>query len=149
MHRTMHEINKTNGNPSANGHTSEKRESMRKTNVTVCDIGKVSIRPLHNDSQTCKQIRAHIYNSKCNSIGEAQKFMTNVLSSFSPTITENNIKWFTTRIIFDENSLNIKRINLIADLSEEINTNMLTNHLKRVFGCEIGSNTRYHQNKQC
>lgn len=76
------------------------------------------------------------------------KFLSNILAMYSSVITENNIKWFTTKIVFDQATHHIKRINLIAELPEEIDTNSLTILMKRVFEFERGSNTRDQTDKR-
>lgn len=73
INNTMHEINKINdnnkhSNQNDNSGLSWKRETVRQSNVIACEIGKVSIRPLYNHQRTCKQIRIHVYDSKCDSI---------------------------------------------------------------------------------
>lgn len=150
----MHEINKINdnnkhSNQNDNSGPSWKRETVRQSNVIACEIGKVSIRPLYNHRRTCKQIRIHVYDSKCDSINYAQKYMANALGMYSSTISESNIKWFTTKIIFNGETRNIKRINLIADLTDDfIDAKALSIYMKRVFESEFGSSTREHTNNQ-
>lgn len=138
INHTLSEINKINDNRNFDDHSNQnsfsgKRSTNRRSNITASEIGKISTRPLHNGQPTCKQIRIHIYDSKCDSIGVAQKFIANILTMFSPTITEASINWFTTKIVFNQITHKIKRINLIADLPEKIDTNLLHNHINRVF----------------
>lgn len=75
--------------------------------------------------------------------------MANALGMYSSTISESNIKWFTTKIIFNGETRNIKRINLIADLTDDfIDAKALSIYMKRVFESEFGSSTREHTNNQ-
>lgn len=153
INRAVCEMNKISGHKQHSNHgdiseISKKRAPLRSSNIVACEIGKLSVRPLHNRQRTCKQIRIHIYDCNCDSTGDVHKFLSNILAMYSSVITENNIKWFTTKIVFDQATHHIKRINLIAELPEEIDTNSLTILMKRVFEFERGSNTRDQTDKR-
>lgn len=152
INRAVGEMNKINEHKQHSNHgdiseISKKRAPLRSSNIVACEIGKLSVRPLHYRQRTCKQIRIHLYDCNCDSTGDVQKFLSNILAMYSPAINENNIKWFTTKIVFDQATHHIKRINLIAELPEEIDTNSMTILMKRVFECERGSNTRDQTDK--
>ena len=107
--------------------------------IFVCDIGKISIRPLESKKSNCNQFRVHIYDSKCSSLNEARTFLSNLFTSFKQSIVANTIKWWTTKMTFDQNKQNeFKRINLIACLPEQIHIAELKSHMGRFFA-EFGS----------
>lgn len=123
INRTLSEINKINDKKnfddlSNHNSYSWNRSTNRRSNIIASEIGKISTRPLHNGQPTSKQIRIHIYDSKCDSIGVAQKFIANILTMFSPTITEASINLFTTKIVFNQIT---HKINLINKTIFEIN----------------------------
>lgn len=119
------------------GSTIINKEKNRR--IIACEIGKISIRPLESKKSICNQIRVHIYDSKCSSLNEARTFLSNLFTSFNNSIDANNVKWWTTKMTFDQQKQNeFKRINFIACLPEQIDTVNLTTHMERVFA-EFGS----------
>lgn len=107
---------------------------QRSAQIVVCDIGKVSIRPLEQKNRICNQIRIHIYDTTCKSLDEARTFLSNLITSFKSSIMKNNIKWCTTKMAFNQNKhYEFKRINLIATLPEQLDIAELKSHMECVF----------------
>lgn len=86
-----------------------------------------------------KRIKIHIYNANCKSLAEARQFFTKFFTAFSSTNLEKDIEWFTTKVVYNQISHDMKRINLIAKLPINIDTDSLTAFIGRVFGDELGA----------
>ena len=102
--------------------------------IIACEIGKISFRPLEQRKQMCNRIRVHIYDAKCKSLEEAQVFLANLISSFKHGIKNDNMQWFTTKMVIDQkNNQSFKRINFIVMLPEPIDILALKSYTERVF----------------
>lgn len=137
----MSNLNKMNENVNADKQKTNTKSQSVKTHshIIACNIGRVSIKPLNSRNSIDKLIKIHIYNANCKSLADARQFFTETITAFTSTNLEKDIEWFTTKMVFNKISQDMKRINLIAKLPINIDTVSLTAFIGRVFGDKLGA----------